>query len=174
VGGQVRARGAATGFAVLVLATAGCGSIAERATESALGAMSDGEVDLDLDGGGMSIEGPDGESLSFGASSDVPDAIADVVDVPDGFEPTNVVEHSEGERMSTTVVGTVDTADPVALIEGIEAGLADDGWEREGFSNTNNQMVLVAMSRGEDENLNVTVLTDDAEAMLTIIYVRPT
>jgi hypothetical protein len=111
---------------------------------------------------GCPSRGPDGESLSFGASSDVPDAIADVVDVPDGFEPTNVVEHSEGERMSTTVVGTVDTADPVALIEGIEAGLADDGWEREGFSNTNNQMVLVAMSRGEDENLNVTVLTDDA------------
>jgi hypothetical protein len=170
----VRARGAAAGFAVLVLATAGCSSIAERATESALGAMSDGDVDLDLEGGGMSIEGPDGESLSFGASSDVPDAIADVVDLPSGFQPTNTVEHSEGERMATTVVGTVDASDPVALVEEIEAGLAGDGWEREGFSNHNSQMVLVAMTRGEDENLNVTVLAEDGEAMLTIIYVRPT
>jgi hypothetical protein len=35
-------------------------------------------------------------------------------------------------------------------------------------------MVLVAMSRGEDEDLNVTVLAEEAEAMLSIIYVRPT
>jgi hypothetical protein len=59
-------------------------------------------------------------------------------------------------------------------LEAIEADLTGDGWEREGFSNTNDQMVLVAMSRGEDENLNVTVLADETEAMLTIIYVRPT
>lgn len=171
----MRPRAAAAVLAVLVLGTAGCGAIAERATESALGAMSDGNVDLDLEGGGMSIEGPDGESLSFGATSEVPDAIADLVDLPSDFQPANTFEQSEGDRIATTVAGAIGGAEPVGLIERLEADLVGDGWEREAFSNHNQQMVVVGMTRGEDENLNLSVIADDSgEGMLTIIYVRPT
>lgn len=168
----MRARGATAAFAVLLLGTAGCGAITERVTESALGAMSDGNVDLDLASGGMSVEGPDGESLSFGATSDVPDVIADLIDLPSDFQAASTVEQSEGDRMGTTVVGSVSTSDPVALLEGLEADLVGDGWEREAFSNVNEQMVMVGLSRGEDENLNLSVVAGD-DAMLSIVYVRP-
>jgi hypothetical protein len=172
----VRPRAAATVLTVLVLATAGCSSIAERATErvteSALGAMSDGEVDLDLSEGRMAIEGEDGESLSFGSSTEVPAEIAAVLDLPDAFEPTNTVEQSEGDHRSTTVLGSFTTDDPVGEVEALEAQLTADGWERLGFTNQNEQLLFVNLERGE-ESLTISLMVDEREGILSVILLRP-
>lgn len=169
----MRPRAAAATLTVLVLATAGCSSIAERATESAIGSMSDGEVDLDLSEGGMAIEGEDGESLSFGSSTDVPDEIAAVITVPDGFEPHSTVENSETDGTDgVTVIGTIPTDDPAGLMDGIETQLTGDGWERIGHTNQSDQLIMASYERGED-SFTAQVMVDEGEGMLSLILLRP-
>ncbi len=168
----MRPAGAAAVLAGLVLVTAGCSAVAERATESALGRVSDGQLDVDLDEGSFSVAGEDGESFSVGTTSQVPEAIAAVAPIPDGFRPVSSVETTENDQQATTVSGAVDTADPVGLVDDLEGQLTADGWERTAHSNQNDQFVVVNLTRGE-ESLNITVMADEAEAVLSLVYLRP-
>ena len=73
-------------LAALPLAVAACGgsiseNVAEEIIERGIEAEGGGDVDIDLESGQVSIEGPDGESISIGGG-EVPDEIT--VPIPDG------------------------------------------------------------------------------------------
>jgi hypothetical protein len=73
-------------LAALSLAAAACGgsiseNVAEEIIERGIEAEGGGDVDIDLDSGQVSIEGPEGESISIGGG-EVPDEIT--VPIPDG------------------------------------------------------------------------------------------
>jgi hypothetical protein len=172
VGGVVRAPAATTILAALVFVTAGCSAVAERATESALGRASDGQADFDLDEGSISVEGQDGERFSVGGTSDVPEEIAAVVPVPQGFQPATSMDTTEDGRRATSVSGVISTDDPVGLADELEGQLTSEGWERASHTNQNDQLVALNLTRG-DEALTISLVADDQEAMLNIIYLRP-
>lgn len=168
----MRPAAAAATLAALVVVTAGCGAVAERATESVLDRASDGEVDLDVDEGQMSIEGSDGESMSVGAASEVPERIAEVLELPADFEPAGTTEQTSDGQSGVTLNGTISDDDPVGTLEQLEGSLADDGWEQRSHSNTNDQFVTLGMERGEQQ-LTISLISEGGEAMLTVVLIQP-
>lgn len=125
-----RAGFAAAAFA-LVLTTAGCGKIAEKAaekaTEKAIEAGTGGKVDIDgkngsfkietdegsmtfdadEKSGGMSIETKDG---SFRSGSEIPDTWPGDVPLPPGMEVVSGHSMDADERKTSGVTGRVDAS----------------------------------------------------------------
>jgi hypothetical protein len=162
---------------VVAVATAaalasGCTAVAERATESAIGRMGDGDVDIDLSEGRMTVEGEDGASASFGSSSEVPDRVAKLVPLPDGYEPVSTFEQSDGDQDAVTVVGVVhDGGDPADVVDALEEAMTTDGWERMNRTSFDGELVSVTMERGAT-TVNLAVTADDGSPGLTVVLVE--
>lgn len=121
------------GVAALALLGAGCSSeaITERIAEKAAEQVAGGDVDIDLDedGGDISIESSEG-SMQMGAGGSVPDSFPQNLPLPDAdYEVANSFEttNSEGELdMQLSLVASAPGEDLEAFLE---QGLADAGWE---------------------------------------------
>lgn len=153
--------------ALLVTGTA-CGAAAEkvgeRAAERAIEAQGGGDVDLDLDDGGFSIETDEGsasmdvdgnlrvdtEDGSFTAGSgEVPAGWPDDVGFPAGLEVLAGFEQTSGEEATANITATVpgSAAEAVAFYED-----ALSGWTGENET---------SFSGGGTESRSVTFVLDD-------------
>lgn len=121
-------------MAALALLGAGCSSeaiterLVEEAAEQAAGGE-DVEIDLDEDGGGISIESSEG-SLQMGAGGSVPDAFPDDLPLPDvDYEVANSFETSSREGELELQMSLMTTAAVEDLESYFEQAMADAGWE---------------------------------------------
>jgi hypothetical protein len=168
----VRARTSLAALTLLAIGTVGCSAVAERATESAIGRLGDGDVDIDLSEGRMSVEGEDGASASWGAASDVPDRVAEVVPLPDGFEAVSTFEQADQGQQAVTVAGRVPGGgDPAELIDGLDAAMTADGWERTNRTSFDGELVSVSLERGS-ATVNLAATADDEATGLTIVLLE--
>ena len=120
---------------VLILASllaAGCGGgndeVAEREAERAIEDASGEDVDVQVDGDDVTIEGGDGDS-SFSTSDDLPDDWPSDIEMPDGTDLQGSSSIGSGDAAQLTTSGTLDAeiADVVSHFEG-----EFDGWKTEG------------------------------------------
>jgi hypothetical protein len=159
------------GSALLV----GCGDAAERlatsaterVVESALG--DDAQVTLDGDGDQITIEGGDGQSLSLGAATEVPERIARVVPLPDAFAPATAQETVANGQRSATVLGHLADADPIEVLAALETQLAAEGWTVEQRSDIGGQLLSLQLLR-DDEALLLNLVSDGQETALTVTH----
>lgn len=150
-------------MAALALLGAGCSSeaITERIAEGAAEQMAGGDVDIDLDeeGGGISIESSEG-SMQMGAGGSVPDAFPDDLPLPNAdYEVANSLEMSS-EGSAPEVQMSLLTAAPVEELEAFfEQALPDAGWE---VSDTRRQSM--------EDFVNVTFVAEkgDLGALVTV------
>jgi hypothetical protein len=165
----------ALGLAAITALAAGCGAATDRlagaATERVVSAATDGEVDLDLRDGQVTIEGSDGERVTGGAATTVPDRIVAVVPIPDGFEPATTFEQHDGGQQGVTVAGALTTDDPEAVLDDLGTALTADGWEQVSRTNLNGELLALALQRGDDL-VNLSMVVDGNETMLTIMLVE--
>lgn len=161
-------------LAVVTVLTAGCQSAGERLTEAAaeraLDAVTGEDVDLDVHGGGVSVETDEG-SFSAGATTEVPDRIAAVVPVPAGFEPLQTFEHHDGDQRGVSVSGHLTGGDLSDVLDGLEAAMTADGWEVVNRTNLNDQILSLHLER-EGSAVNVNAVADGDEAMLTLMLLE--
>lgn len=89
--------------AVLSLVIVSCGTLAEKGTErlleKAIESESGGDVDIDLDDGGISVSGTGGESIVVGEGASIPDSLT--MPVPEGG--TVLLSMEVGDGASVTV-----------------------------------------------------------------------
>lgn len=158
----------------LAIGMIGCGAAAERLTEStverALGAASGEDVQLDLGEGGLSIETAEG-AMAFGATQEIPDAIAAVVPIPAGFEPAGTFSQRDGDTEGVSVQGALETSDPQATMDQMVATLESDGWSVEGTMSMDQSLITSSLARDGDV-LNLSIVHEGGEAMLTVMLIQ--
>lgn len=141
--------------AALAVFAAGCDAIGERVAEEAAEQAAGGDVDLDLDeeGGSISVETSEG-SMSFGGGGDLPESFPEDLPLPPGdFEVSSSFEESNDDGASLTVALLVEGSHD-DLVAHYEEALPDAGWEI-----TDTQ----SMSMGEDMQSTTFVLSKDAQ-----------
>jgi hypothetical protein len=165
----------AVALAAAATLAAGCGAatdrLAEQATERVVSAATDGEVGLDLRDGQVTIEGADGERVTGGAATAVPERIAAAISIPAGFEPVTTFEQHDGAQQGVTVAGTLVTDDPEAVLDDLGAALTADGWDQVSRTNLNGELLALALQRGDDL-FNLSMVVDGGDTMLTIMLVE--
>lgn len=152
------------GVAALALLGAGCSSeaiterIAEEAAEQLAGEGV--EIDLDEEGGGISVDTSEG-SLQMGAGGSVPESFPDDLPLPNvDYEIANSFETTNSDDELQVQMSLVTSA-PVEEIESfLEQALSDGGWE---VSDTRRQSA--------EGFLNVTFIVQqgDMGAMVSVI-----
>jgi hypothetical protein len=183
----------AIGAAGALLAACSAESVAERALEAVDGV---GGVEIDSDGGSISIEGEDGErfemdidedgesstittqdgTITTAADQPFPDEIAAVFDPPQGYRIGAVSDLTdEGNRVVMTQ-GEIE-GDWQALMDDLEARVRAGNWDEVQVS----AMAVGAMggiSATRDdgaEGLSITVLQEEGSptALLGVTYLSP-
>lgn len=173
------ATGAVGRIGRLILATAaavalaGCGSLAEMATEQVAeeaieaGGGEGANVGIDPDTGELNIEveGSEGGSINIGGG-----------EIPDHFPEQFVVPEDGAVRGVTEISGQVGvqvTAGPGGLdaFESTKANLADDGWEAVSESTTGD--LHSASFQKDDLFVTVGALGEGEEYVLTYNYPVP-
>ena len=124
-----------TAVAALAVLAAGCSSedIAERVAEEAAEQLGDGqgEVNLDMDeeGGNITVETSEG-TISMGGGGGLPESFPDDLPLPQGdYEVGGSMEQSnetDGASFTTTLMPTEAYDD---LVAHFEAALPDAGWD---------------------------------------------
>lgn len=122
-------------LAALTLMGAGCSSetiterLVEEAAEQVAGEGAEIDLDLDEDGGGISIESSEG-SMQMGTGGSVPDSFPDSLPLPDAdHEVANSFETSDSDG-EVEIQMSLLTAAPVEDLEGyFEQALPDAGWD---------------------------------------------
>lgn len=159
-----------TSMAVLVVFAAGCDMIAEQVAEEAVeqAAGGEGEVNLDMDeeGGSISVETSEG-TMSFGGGGELPASFPEDLPLPEGdYQVASSFEQSGGDgsdlQMQTAVMTTAAYDDVVAHFEG---ALADADWEvqdtrtmsMDGLQST----TFVAVKGDQGANVSITQAEED-------------
>ncbi len=149
----------------LALLGAGCSSeaITERIAEEAAEQMAGGEdveIDLDQEGGGISIESSEG-SMQMGAGGSVPESFPENLPLPDvDYEVANSFETSTSDDELELQMSLVTSA-PVEEVEGFfEQALPDAGWE-----------VTDTRRQSAEDFVNVTFIAEqgDMGAMVSVV-----
>jgi nitrogen fixation protein len=159
---------AALGAIGLLLPLAGCGKVAEEATEKAIEAsMPDGSsVEIDENGGQVSIQTTDGEggavNLQAGESVALPSDFPADIPVPQGVTWNLVQTAAAG----VTAQGMLKTplADVAAFMK---SGLEGQGWTQETAFQQAGEMEMLSYKKGE-RTLSVTVSKADEETAIVI------
>lgn len=162
---------------LLAAGAAGCSSddIAEQAIEQAADAAG-GDVDIDQEGESFSVDTGDGEGFSVESTDEVPAEVADLVPIPDGFAVESVTDTQMGEDGDgTSVQGQIDTDDPKAVLDEIEAALADDGFETQTNSDIGGEMFTLMMTKEGEASVTISIIVEDeAEpAVMNLMVLRP-
>lgn len=178
------------------LALAGCSG--EELVEQGLSQIEGVEdVEIDPEGGSISIEGQDGESFDIeldeeegsstittdegtvttGESSEVPAEISAVFTPPTGFEPQAASEVTEADGRALTVQGTV-TGDWGELMDELEAAVAEGPWDevqRQDIAAGAMGGVTGIQEGDPGSSLTVSLLMDEGatEGLLSISLVLP-
>lgn len=152
--------------ALVAVAATGCAAAGERlseaATERVISSAAGEGVEVDLDGGQVTITDEDGTALTGGTSTEVPQRLADEVPLPDGFTAVSSYEQTSDGETTVTVMGTSPGEDPIAVGDAYVATLEADGWERSTRSDLDGQMLSAGLARGED-SLVLGVVGSDAD-----------
>lgn len=154
------------GLAALALLGAGCSSeaiterIAEEAAEQMAGGDAEIDLDLDEDGGGISIDSSEG-SMQMGAGGSLPDDFPDDLPLPEDYQVGSSFEQSNDDGENHMAVAVHTTAPVDDVVAHFESALPAAGWE---ISDTRRQSM--------DDFVNVTFVTsrdDDMGAMVTVV-----
>ena len=143
---------AAAAIAGLLLATAGCGKVAdkvadkaaEKATEKAIESQTGGSVDVDSSDGKMKIKTGDGEitydgngnvtgkskdgSSTFGAGTKLPKGWPDDIELPKGMELSVATTSKKDGGNSYAISGTIAKGDAKAIYRSISSNLDSAGY----------------------------------------------
>lgn len=136
-----------------------------------------GGADLDIDDDGVSVQDDEGQGFSAEASTEVPDAIGDLVPLPEEFTAEGTTETTLDDGVSTMVVGTIDTDDPAAVMADIEQALAAEGLETLSNSEVGGEMYSLIMYVEDDVQVTVGIVDDgeaDEPAEMNVTVMRPT
>ena len=164
---------------VLLVSAAGCGSDADPEPESAQEAdtapdtggdegQDGGAPNVDIEDDGMSVETGDGTGFSVESSAEVPAEISDLVSLPDGFTAQGTTEVSSEDGGGITVGGTIDTDDPAAVIDDIEAALTDDGFETAAKSELGELFTLSMVKEGEAHVTVGIIINEEGPANMNV------
>lgn len=137
---------------------------------------SDG-ADVDVDDDGVSVQDGEGQGFSAEASTEVPDAVAELVELPEAFTAEGTTETTLEAGESTMVVGTIDTDDPAAVIADIEETLAAEGLETLSNSEVGGEMYSLIMYVEDGVQVTVAIIDDgeaDEPAEMNVTVMRPT
>lgn len=165
------------GLALLAVAAVGCGSgekaaesATERMIESAANAQGqDVEVDFDGDKTTFSVKTDEGTvAMNAGDNVALPEDMPDDVPVIAGFK-ANMVQ-SLGAQGAFNLMGTVSQP-PAEVTAFYEKELGAQGWEEvTRFSDADGSANL--SFKKESRMVNLSVVPDDAGAMLTLTHVQ--
>lgn len=197
---QARAGATARGLpltalgAALLLAGCSADSIMEGALEQVDGID---DVDFDTEEGSFSISGEDGElgadidpetgeatfrsdegEISTSPTDEVPDEIAEAVDLPDAFEPGSMSQADIDGGMQWMLQGEIE-GDFDALLDEVEDGVRAAGWpqvERQLLAEGHQATVVGASEEDadDDRSVMVTLTLPDGEVagMLQVVLVQ--
>lgn len=146
----------------------GCGAAADRLTEEALEKGAEeiaerggaGDVDVELDDEGLSVEGEDG---SLNAGSELPEDWAEDLPLPDqDYEILSAMSQTQEDGTSQQAHMTLD-GDAKELQAFYEAALADAGWEVSSSHSTSSgerTSLGVVGNKPDDRKVIVTINTE--------------
>lgn len=181
-----RARTAALAGALL-FTTAGCGKIAEKASEKivekGIEAGTGAKVDIDGKTGGLSVETDEGsltfdgdeggfrmetEDGSYRAGTEMPDDWPSDIPLPPGFEVISGHETRDGDNETVSVTGSADGT-PDDLMSIYTDGLS--GWSeanRSSMGDDSFQQLSTTWEKG-DRTLMVMILSDAEEGTRVMV-----
>ena len=155
---------------VVVLAAAGCAKAAETTVEQAIERQleeqgsGDVNVDVDEDGGSVSIETDEG-SFQMGGG-EIPDDF--LLPVPDYQEISNVLTQT-GESAGTMVTLTFDPDDFDDVVDLYEGFFNDEGWEvSRTESSADNQRTVVIYGTSDEVSASAIIGYTDGEDVATL------
>lgn len=135
----------------------------ERGFEAATGA----EIDIDEDGGNLSIRTDEGE-VSMGTSAELPDGFPDEVPLIDG-EISGGMRVSEGERDGFMV--TVIAQGPISdVYSQVTQRLEDAGYVESSSTDAGGLRNAMYEDKGAIIGLAVTFLEAEADGVVTVSY----
>ena len=145
------------------LLAAGCGSedVGEKIAEKVVENQTGEDVDINVDGDKVKIEGKDG-SFEVGASTELPDGWPGDVELPKDAEIVGATSLDGGEGQMLSVTARVVDMTPSEVFDHFEEEL--DGWTEQTKSVTSsdgNELVIAAWADDGDV-LSVTATTDDS------------
>lgn len=164
--------------ALLVISSAGCGKIADKAAkkvtekgvEKTIESKTGGKVDLDTKDGGFKVETKDGSKVQMGSNASLPDGWPKILALPKGFKVnvSTTTMDDETPRKSVTATGKGDGAKIFATYK---KNLKSAGYEIESESSADvggdNQMLQLRAESGKS-NVSVTVSTDDSKVIANL------
>jgi hypothetical protein len=152
---------------VLVVGVAACspGACAERMVEEAIEAETGGEVDLDSEGGELSVAGPDGETVQVGESVPLPEDLPSFIPVYPESVPRMVISTGEGTQISLEVADAAS-----AVVAWYRNQLETNGFEIR--SDMASPMGTVLACERGDGTLGVTVMEipGDNRTVITLMW----
>jgi hypothetical protein len=162
------------GFVIVVLAlvAVGCGNAAENIIEGAIenqleeeGGGGEVDIDIDEDGGVVSIETDEG-SMSIGGT-EIPDDFQ--LPLPDYEEVSGVISQT-GELAYTQVVVSFDPDDFDDVVSLYEDYFNDEGWEVSRFESSGDGAKTVFVNGTKDEvSASVAISYTDGEDVATLL-----
>lgn len=178
-GGRAAALAVTVAAGLAATGMAGCGAeealaekVAEEGAEAAVGAGSDGdvEVDMDRDGGEVRVEGEDG-SLVMGAD-ELPESFPDDVPLPEADHEVLSAMEVTGEEGHVQVQLAVGSGTSLAdLAAHVESGLDEAGYEVTGnTTQTSGDLEMVRMQfAGHGREGLISARTVDGELTATYL-----
>lgn len=164
--------------AMLVISSAGCGKIADKATkkvtekglEKTIESQTGGKVDVDAKGGGFKVETKDGSKVQMGGSASLPAGWPKILELPKGFEVNMATTTKDDETPRKSVMAT-GKGDGAKIFATYKTNLESAGYEIESESSADtgggNQMRQLSAESGKS-NVSVTVSTDDKKVVVSL------
>lgn len=139
--------------AALALALSACGkSASDRIAEAAVSAASGQDVEIDDDGGKVTLHGKDGDvEMQSGEDVELPKDFPDDVYLPEHYRVRSVMKLPQASMVQVTAKGSVG-----GLYKEADARMQAQGWEQ-----------TMAMQQSADTRMLV-YKKDSRQAMLTI------
>jgi len=148
---------------VLVVGLAACspGACAERMVEEAIEAETGGEVDVDAEGGTLSVTGADGETMQVGEGVALPEDLPSFIPIHPDAVPRMVMNMGEVMQISLVVDETAS-----AVVAWYRDQLEANGFEIR--SDMASPMGTVLACEREESTLGITIM-EDSDDNLTVI-----
>lgn len=153
---------------LVVLVISGCGSkyVAEKAVENQLENAFGDNLNVDVDGDYVTIEGEDGLSIQTGEDVKLPEDFPKDVYVPEG-NIMSVMKNIMGEGYSITLQTDEDME---VIYEDYKKELADEDWD-ETFTSNMGEIMMYSATKDE-RSLSLSISKEDGKTMVVLNLVQ--
>ena len=138
-----------------------CGNTVENAVEQAAGDAIDGDVDVDLDNGGISITSSDGTQVQIGGNATIPDSWPSAIPVFEGGTLASVTASADGASVSAVWFTDQAPADAIASYDALMTAA--------GYVPAENVVVGLDAARYTGNGYTVSTLATETDGKTTLV-----